>query len=84
MQPNTEDNIKRVNITKNCTQGNNQYKNIIYPITEVCSNVSQYLFRHIESIAGDRAHSTAHFGVKSKLLLFFKHVWLAFLYAYIY
>lgn len=32
----------------------------------------------------DRAHSTACFGEKSKLLLFFKHVWLAFLYVCIY
>lgn len=32
----------------------------------------------------DGAHSAVHFGVKSKLLLFFKRAWLAFLYVYIY
>lgn len=59
MQPNTEDNIKQVNITKNCTQGNNQdlctyikTSPIIYPITYVSLTFFNTFLSHKSSIDG--------------------------------
>lgn len=50
-QPNTEDNIKEVNRTKKCTQGNNQdlftyikTSSTIYPTTDVCSTFSNTFY----------------------------------------